>query len=179
MQSQTLTPDSAETPPVRKYDTKHIRRATIMSAALPGLGQIYNKKYFKPVIIYTLFGGLGYFFYTNNQEYQFYRSIVRIKSGLDPGPDLYPQYDINQVQLLKLQYKKYRDMSAVGIGLVYLLNIIDANVDGHLKTFDVSDNLTMRWEPTAIFTNGGNVAYALNFNITIKTKTKKCFKNPF
>lgn len=134
------------------------RKASILSAILPGLGQAYNKKYWKIPIVYAGIGGFGYMFFSNNKQYNLYRANVKAYNDDDPTtvPGL-PQYSSDQSQTLKLQYRKYRDFAVIGFSLVYLINIIDANVDAHLKTFDVSDDLSIYIDPwqSSYKTNSG------------------------
>jgi len=110
-----------------------------MSAILPGLGQVYNRKFWKVPVIYAGLGGFYYMFSINNDQYNFYR---RNLIGENTTP-----YDKGQLQTQKEDYKKDRDFAALGMAVFYVLNIVDANVDAHLKTFDVSDDLSMRIEP--------------------------------
>ena len=123
------------------------RRASIMSAVVPGLGQIYNRKYWKLPIIYGGLGAFGYLFMINNDEYQSYRrNLVAIYDG-DPATVNKTPYSAEQLQSQKAYYKRFRDLSAIGMGVIYILNIIDANVDAHLRTFDVSDDLSLKIRP--------------------------------
>jgi len=123
------------------------RRATLLSAVLPGLGQVYNKKYWKIPIIYAGLGSLGYMFAVNNKEYNYYRKNLIAENDNDPTTLNATRYRSEDLKILKVQYRKFRDFAAIGIGLIYLFNIIDANVDAHLKTFDVSDDLSVRIDP--------------------------------
>lgn len=140
--------DSVET---KKLTKKAIygaaRKATIMSALVPGLGQVYNKKYWKVPIIYGALGGLGYFFIQNNNKYNLYRS--NLKAIYDDDSSTKNQTLFNETQLVTLKnyYRRYRDLSIIGGVLIYTLNIIDANVDAHLSTFDVSDDLSLQISP--------------------------------
>lgn len=123
------------------------RRAMLMSAVLPGLGQGYNKQFWKIPIVYAGIGGFAYMFITNNNEYKFYRKNVIAEYDNDPATLNTSGYSGENAQLEKLRFKKYRDFAAIGMGFIYLLNIIDANVSAHLKTFDVSDDLSIHITP--------------------------------
>jgi hypothetical protein len=125
------------------------RKAAVMSAILPGLGQGYNRKYWKIPIIYGALGGLGYIFIQNNEQYQYYRTNLRAAADLDSSTVNNSGYDITQLKDQKAYYKRFRDLSIIGLAAVYFLNIIDANVDAHLKTFDVSDDLGLMVRPSA------------------------------
>ncbi len=148
------TPDSSRTSDslssVKAKNKKvysHARKATIMSTVLPGLGQAYNKKYWKIPVIYAGLGGFTYMFITNNQEYNYYRENLQAIHDGDPNTINNTLYEDWQLKSLKDQYKKSRDLAIVGFFAIYLLNIIDANIDGHLITFDVSDDLGLYLDP--------------------------------
>ncbi len=145
------------------------RKATIMSACLPGLGQIYNKKYWKVPIIYAGLGGFGYMFYTNNNKYNYYRAALLY--SVDNGGYAIADnrtYATDQLQTLKINYKKFRDFSVIGIGIFYLINIIDANVDAHLKTFDVSDDLSINIDPWQTISSEGKFVTGLSIKLNFK-----------
>ncbi len=132
-------------------DKKHSPlKATIMSAALPGLGQIYNGKWWKVPIIYGGFGGLIYSSVFNDLKCQTYRDAYLLR--LDDDPTTVDQFagrysDANLRELVDF-YQRNRDLSLIFTGVLYALNIIDAAVDAHLKDFDVSDDLSISVRPT-------------------------------
>lgn len=124
-------------------------RASIMSAILPGAGQAYNKKYWKIPVIYAGFAGLGYLVKTNNDEYKIFKEAYRLRldgdeSTTDEFVSVYADQDL---VTLKNFYRRNRDLSIIGIGVLYILNIVDAAVDAHLFYFNVSDDLTMHIRP--------------------------------
>lgn len=152
--------DSAATKKaVRKAIYGNARKATIMSAVLPGLGQIYNRKYWKAPIIYAALGGLGYWGINNHKQYKFYSDNLKSLYDDDPNTTNETPYTSDQLITQKNYYKKYRDIALMTSALVYVINIIDANVDAHLKTFDVSDDLSLQFKP---YTN-------INYNNTLQT----------
>jgi len=126
-----------------------------MSAILPGLGQAYNSigqpfrktKYWKIPVIYGGLGGFGYMFVVNNDKYKSFRKNLRAENDDDPNTVNETRWNSDELQTQKITYRKRRDIAVVGIVVLYLLNIVDANVDAHLKTFDVSDDLSIRIEP--------------------------------
>lgn len=135
------------------------KRAALMSACLPGLGQAYNKKYWKIPIIYAGFGGLGYSMGFNQVYYKRYRNAIRLRYDDDPNTtDLYPQYSDDDLSTLKNYYQRWRDLSLIGMAALYTLNVIDAAVDAHLFYFDVSDNLSLHATPYMLPTAAGPVA---------------------
>jgi len=149
-------------------------KATFYSAILPGLGQAYNKKYWKIPILYAGIGGVIYGLDFNTTNYKKYRRAYRDILIQDPSNKSYlavlpPSLREDQVteggqyadwfqralESRKKYYKKYRDLSYVGLALVYVLNLVDASVDAHFKTFDVSNDLSLHIEPTITPMYGG------------------------
>lgn len=125
----------------------------------------------------------GYYLYTNQKSYYKYKNAYRDYVIQDPANTSYEQiiYDSglnyddvkpggkysawfqNALNNQKLYYRKYRDYSYVAIGLVYVLNIVDAAVDAHFSQFDISDDLTIKWQPYA----APNINYGLDCGIGI------------
>ncbi len=125
------------------------RTATIMSACLPGLGQVYNHKIWKVPIVYAALGTCGYFIANNNSLYLQYKNAYLDRYNNDPNTvDPYPYLSDQQLRDAQDYYRRYRDLNVVLIALAYTLNVIDANVDAHLFSFDVSDDLTLRLSPS-------------------------------
>lgn len=125
------------------------RKATILSAVLPGAGQIYNKKYWKAPIVWTGFAVFGYFINQNNKEYKRFRqaynySVDGDSTTISEFPNADPALIANERDI----YRKWRDLSIILTVGWYALNIVDAHVDAHLFEFDVSDVARVRWEPT-------------------------------
>jgi len=139
---------------LKNTEVKHsVRKATFLSVILPGAGQVYNKKYWKVPIVYVAFAGLGYLVKTNNDEYNKYKQAYIFRTDNNAGTvDGFEKYTEDNLLTLKNAYQRSRDFAIIGVAAVYVLNIIDAAVDAHLYTFDVSDNLTLRVYPTFIFT---------------------------
>lgn len=126
------------------------KKATWLSVALPGAGQFYNKKYWKIPIIYAGFGALGYAFSFNHGEYKRFGNYY--KQATDDDPDTNPDFPGSAEQLRgkRNYYKKYRDLSVIGMAGLYALQILDANVDAHLAYFDISDDLSLFWYPSLL-----------------------------
>jgi hypothetical protein len=127
------------------------RKATVMSAILPGLGQAYNRKWWKIPIVYAGLGGFGYLFYSNQTSYSYYSKNLRAVYDEDPETVNETEYNGDQLLVLKNDHRKYRDLGFIGMAVIYAFNIIDANVDAHLKTFDVSDDLSLSIRPYSNF----------------------------
>jgi hypothetical protein len=147
---------SSQDMPLKKKEvpaTHSIRRAALYSMALPGMGQAYNKKYWKIPVIYAGFGAFTYFIVTNNQEYtQFKDAYVYTANGETYPTDNPYVGKYNQTQLKEAMdfYRRNRDLSVI-LGVVwYTLNILEAYVDAHFYDYDVSDDLSMRVSPSVI-----------------------------
>ena len=142
---------------------------------MPGLGQAYNKKYYKIPIIYAGLGGFGYLFVKNNMQYNNYKNALILSQDTAVNKGYYSvdgiKYSTTQLQTQKLYYKKFRDLGVIGMGIIYLLNIIDANVDGHLQTFDVSDNLSLHiqpWQKNISTASTNKMVYGLSLTLNFK-----------
>lgn len=151
------------------------RKAAMRAIMIPGGGQIYNRDYWKLPFVYAALAGAGYSVYWNIVRYNnfldAYYSFYNLETGaLKPGVDRVPVkyldffYDLNgkfttpeiTVDIArrgKDQYRRWRDYAYVVAGLTYALSIIEANVAAHMKTFDISEDLTLRAEP-ALFQPG-------------------------
>lgn len=125
------------------------KKAAIMSAALPGLGQVYNKKYWKVPIIYAGFGVLTYYIIENNRNYIDFRDAYRARVDDDLTNDnIKPEYTTDNLRVIKNLYWKNRDLMVILTATLYALNILDATVDAHFFTYDISDDLSFRISPT-------------------------------
>jgi hypothetical protein len=126
------------------------KKAGFYSAVLPGLGQAYNKRYWKIPVIYGAFGTIGYFIGWNNNKYQQYRNAYLLKKSF-PFDELDDPLAINiSEDNLKRgidYYRRNRDLLMIVLVGVYLLQVLDAHIDAHLMEFDVSEDLTFRLEP--------------------------------
>ena len=146
---------------MNRYDSATLahspKKAAIRSAILPGWGQIYNKKYWKLPIVYGALGGCtGYFIYSlsNYNRTRFaYRvkynmRVFRTDSALAPQirPDLQPLSE-ETLRFYRNQYRRDLDYTALVFVILWGLNVVDASVDAHLKSFDVSPDLSFRIKP--------------------------------
>lgn len=131
--------------------THNIRRATLLSVAIPGAGQVYNRKWWKAPIVYAGLGTAFYFANLNQSEYK--KLSNAFDQRQDPNntePDAYTgRFNDRQLVANMRTYQSNRDLSIVFLVLMYGLNIIDANVDAHLFEFDISDDLSFKLEPKA------------------------------
>ena len=168
------------------------RKATLYSAVLPGLGQAYNKKYWKIPVIYAGFATMGYFVYFNTTQYNVYKQALidfkdlsaetnsyldLVGSSLNPetfdislGSPLYSREDAEwfQTQLENNMnyYRRYRDLSVLLTGLWYVLNVIDATVDAHLFYYSISDDISMNLSPDLFDVNGQKISGGLKLHLS-------------
>lgn len=145
-------------------------KATLFSAILPGLGQIYNKKYWKVPIIYAGLGVMSYFIYTNTDEYLDYRcAYIESVNGITNGNYAYLASRYTQQELLSAieYYRRNLEISVLITALWYVLNIVDATVDAHLFTYNISENLALKVSPELI---------APVNRLRIQPGVKLCFK---
>ncbi|MBN1821754.1 MAG: hypothetical protein JXR31_14480 [Prolixibacteraceae bacterium] len=157
-----------DTIPAKETKVHSPKKASIYSAILPGLGQAYNKKYWKIPIIYGGFGALVYFIDWNNDWYHLFKNAYFDLSDYenfnkeafiakyDKLPELahfdYESSTNRQNILQSLSraqdgYRRNRDLLIISTAVFYAMNIIDASVDAHLFNFDISDDLSMNWKP--------------------------------
>ena len=141
----------------KKYNPKV---ATFRSAVLPGWGQFYNKKYWKIPIIYGALGTTAGVFFFNLKTYKLLRKAVILRSDTIPGND--NQVDPSFINLSTEAIRSYRneyrqniDYSVLFFLVFWGLNVVDATVDAHLKSFDVSPDVSMKIRPGLNSTNNG------------------------
>ncbi len=150
-------------PLVVDTSVNHVKRAVVLSAILPGAGQVYNsihaqkgqrKAYWKVPLIYAGLGTTGYFLFSNQttlmslkREYQ-----ARI-DGTNELNQEWMLYDDQGVLTLYQQHANRRDLSIMAFGLVYLFQIADAGVEAHFLNFDISEDLSMKAMPVILSQN--------------------------
>lgn len=158
-------------------------KATMLAAAFPGMGQVYNRKYWKIPLVYAGFGAVGYSIVFNTSNFNSYLkgyqdltddipetdSYIRLlgKSTYTPGQidqalgsdEFDPQVSSwveDQLRNAIDYYRRYRDLSYIGVAVWYLITIIDAHVDANLADYDVGESLRMEIEPVPVNTPVGN-----------------------
>ena len=142
------------------------QKAALYSAVLPGLGQIYNKKWFKVPIVYGGFVGLGWVVaWNNNKMNQSLQGYLDLNDD-DPNTKSYESIssweyykDASSSSMIQFSntlktsvgsYRRQRDLMLIGTAAFYLLNILDAYVDAHFINFDVGDDLSFELDPALI-----------------------------
>jgi hypothetical protein len=172
-QQNNLAQDSIAVPkPSKPVFKPNPMEATMLAFAFPGLGQIYNRRYWKVPFVYAGFGGLIYSIGFNTAHYNEYMKAYQDFTDNIPETDSYvkyvkaydqSQYDpvvypesynpstaawvkdglINSVDY----YKRYRDLSYIGFAAWYIISVLDANVDASLYNYDISENLNLTVAP--------------------------------
>jgi hypothetical protein len=140
------------------------RKASIKSAILPGLGQIYNEKYWKVPVVYIGLGVSAYYIDYNNGLFKTYKKALIAELDDDPLTINDSGFSSSQLDELQDTYRRWRDLSWVALSAVYLLNIIDANVDAHLFHFDVGEELGMSILPYVSPSTQINTGVTLSLN---------------
>lgn len=176
---QTLIVDSTKVTEV-KVDSVAFhspKKAALYSAILPGLGQAYNKKFWKIPIVYAGIGTIGYFIGWNNRRYLTHKLAYSDLTDGDDNTTSYldleasKYYDLdNPTQYANFKsglYKQQnsdrrnRDLLVISMAAFYGLNIIDASVDAHFFDFDMSEDLTFNWQPV-MHTFENQLVYGFN-----------------
>ncbi len=167
--------DSLEFPLARSWmDTSFInnhspRKAVLYSMILPGLGQVYNRKYWKIPFIYGGAGAFLYYVSYNQMKYRKFRDALfeNKPTGEDAIIDGY-RIPYSSLDRGTNYYRRYRDLSIAGLAGMYLLNVIDAMVDAYFVRYDITDDLSLKLEPAVIQNIGimgetASLGFRINF----------------
>ncbi|SDG56731.1 hypothetical protein SAMN04487996_12017 [Dyadobacter soli] len=164
-------------------------RTAAKLAVIPGLGQVYNRDFWKIPIVYASLGGSLVAIHLNSTKYQdflkAYLAFYNLGDGsLNQGvtadtripvvvrnlfntKSVVKLYTRDQVARKKDVWRRYRNVSVLVSGIIYVLSIIEANVAAHLKSFDVSDDLTLQILPEPVtqpgIISGANIRIVLSF----------------
>jgi len=177
-------------------DVSSVKKATTLATICPAAGQIYNKSYWKVPIVLGGFASMIYVIDWNNRGYQRFKKAYRLRYEYDQQLAAYAQWEKDHqidpdlpapvkptqstdefrgrytaefLKNLKNNYRRNRDLSIIATAGIYILQIVDAHVDAHLKDFDVSDDLSMRIEPAVdyAFIAGTGVRPVVGFNFML------------
>lgn len=132
----------------RSYRDHLPGRATVYSILFPGLGQIYNREYWKLPIYYGGLAVAGYFWYYNDIQYRRFQKDYN--AATTPGGNYEGSMSTDNLQYYRDYYRRFRDYSIVATVLIYLLQVIDADVFATMSTFDVNQSLSMDIQPAVI-----------------------------
>ncbi|ABG59815.1 DUF5683 domain-containing protein [Cytophaga hutchinsonii] len=186
-QQQTTVPvpsDTIEPPPTqqelanKKIMNRQPNKAALMSAILPGAGQVYNKKYWKaplPPIGLLITGYLAIDYSNKTKVYGEAASLAEHNADRSALSTSYTNAGYNlqtlsatQLRTLQDDSRRYMYMNIVIFSGIYALNIVDAYVDAHLKEFDVNENLSFKVKPLFYATNYSHLATGLTLSIRLK-----------
>lgn len=168
-----LSSYAEDTTQVDTVRTHSIRKAIILSAVVPGAGQIYNhrampkgrkKAFWKVPLIYAGLGATGYYLVTNQQQQISLKKeyTYREENGV-PNDPKWIAYDDYGVLTLYNQYLNWRDLSILAFGAVYILQVADAGIEAHFVNFDVSEDLSLSIEPKLLQASAPGIGIRLNF----------------
>ena len=162
------------------------KKAAMFSAALPGLGQAYNHKYWKIPILYAGIAATAWGINWNNQYYTLYRNAYIDLLDSDPESKRYLEIPsalskeelaadiennrssyVTALERKKDGYRRDRDLVIIVMVGVYVINIIDANVDAHLSDFDISNDLSMNVSPVLLSNHAGTGNYSLGMSFKL------------
>ena len=128
---------------------KSANKSAILSTACPGLGQIYNEKYWKTPIIILGIGSCIYSYQYYNNKFDKYKEAYILRT--DQNKNTIDEFDgiYSESNLITLQdyYRNNRDLSIIIGSIIYVLNIVDAYVDAHLFTYNINDDLSLYIQP--------------------------------
>lgn len=166
--AQVTSPEAIPT-----KDTIHsVRKATLLSAIIPGAGQIYNhtampkgkrNAFWKVPIIYAGLGATGYFVLQHNSAQKELKQEYKTRLAGNLGLEKYQDYDLQGISTLYTQHLNQRDLFIIGFGLVYLVQVIDATVEAHFVSFDISEDLSLNIRPKAFSYNQAGLGLTLSF----------------
>lgn len=146
-------------------------KATLYSLALPGLGQAYNRKYWKIPLIYAGFGALAYNFSVNNKEMRLFTEAYKYVTNKDTFPTNNPYItrypDPNDLLRGREFYRRRVELTVIISTAWYILNVIDAAVDAHFFDYDISDNLSLRVDPVFLMPTGQSDRYAAGLRLCL------------
>ena len=168
-----------------KYSTNevtHINKATTLAMICPGAGQIYNKSYWRVPIVVGGFASTIYCIDWNNRGYQRFKKAYRLLNDYEKNPELYPngsqdefggRYSATFLKNLRNSYRRNRDLCIILTAGLYILQIVDAHVDAHLRDYDISKDLSVSLSPVIGYSynrmapySGGGATLGMNLGFT-------------
>ncbi len=161
-------------------DVSTVKKATTLAMICPGAGQIYNGSYWKLPFVIGGFASMIYVIDWNTRGYNRFKTAYALRYDYDLNPDNYPSgsedefggtYSSSYLKSIRNSYRRNRDLSYIITAGLYLLQVIDAHVDAHLRDYDISDDLTMNIEPMVQTTyspssNSECATYGFRINMT-------------
>ena len=133
---------------ITNFKKSNPKKASTLSAILPGLGQIYNKQYWKVPVIYGGYLVIGHYIKFNNGMYnEFKNALILEIDGIESTINPFPNFSKSSLERNMDFWRRNRDLLIIFTGVYYLLNIVDAHVFAHLNEFNLNENLTMKINP--------------------------------
>jgi hypothetical protein len=153
VEKDTVIIAKEDTVRMRSYASRYNPQKSLLYAAIvPGLGQIYNKKYWKLPLVYGGFFFIGREIRILNNYYVDYRGLLfyNLSHGLSADNAINPTRHITTSTIRRVvdRARHDRDFWIIMVGAMYILQIVDAHVDSHLKEFDLNPNLKVTFQPT-------------------------------
>ena len=158
---------------VTEKDSIHsVRKATILSAVLPGAGQVYNhfaqpkgkkKAFWKVPLIYAGLGLTGFSIIQNQSDVISLRKEYRLRESCGGTPTDWLAYDSGGLLILEQQSAGFRDYSILGFILIYGIQVADAAVEAHFVNFDISPDLSMHISPWTYQSSHAGISMSFNF----------------
>ena len=142
--SETYCKNNIDTAEEKKHSPK---LASIYSAVLPGLGQAYNRKYWKVPLVLAGLGISGYYIFKNRDSMRLRQDALIARLDNDTNTRASGNFANTPIDILRAdrnQYRTYRDFSIIAFGVIYLLNIVDASVDAHFYKFNIDKPLAQQ-----------------------------------
>ena len=159
----------SDTVRVKKIRNHSPGKASLFSAVVPGLGQAYNKKYWKLPIVYAAIGVPLYFALTNQKNFNRYKTAYGLR--IDGDATTVDEFDgtLSQDNLKSNldYYQRNKDLSYILVGLFYVFNIVDAAVDAHLFNFPKNDNLSFNLQPNLELTSNNELSKGFRLVINL------------
>lgn len=168
-----------------KYSTNEVSRinkATTLAMICPGAGQIFNQSYWRVPIVVGGFATTIYCIDWNNRGFQRFKKAYRLKADYDANPELYPdgsldefggRYSASFLKNLRNSYRRNRDLCIILTAGLYILQIVDAHVDAHLRDYDISKDLSVSLSPVVGYSynrmspySGGGTTLGMNLSLT-------------
>jgi hypothetical protein len=152
--------------------THSVKKAMILSAVVPGAGQVYNhlampkgqkKAFWKVPLIYAGLGATGYFLINNQLTQKSLKAEYANRIDGNPTDPTWEDYDNQGVLTLYNQYLDRRDLSILGLAAVYALQLADAGIEAHFVRFDISKDLSLQIRPSIIGTGQAGIHASFNF----------------
>lgn len=143
-------------------------KASLYSAVVPGLGQAYNGKHWKIPIIYGGFIIFGYLIYDNNIKYQYFRRNLMAEIDENPETENTTGRDEENLRANRDQFRRYRDLNMILLGVMYLLQIADAHIDAHLLEFKLNPDITVSVDPVLVPYGNPNPAAVTGVSLKLR-----------